>query len=114
MAGACRVCKGQVTAAGPHVLRVTRVKGARDAAGGGSWFESRFSWVRYAPPPGVPLAPISIAGQTLEDGVKTFGSSTLWIDLGQKAKCFTALVRIDDEAKVPHHGAVLVRISPVK
>ena len=30
--------------------------------------------------------PISIAGQTFEDGVKTFGSSTLWIDLGQKAK----------------------------
>lgn len=44
-------------------------------------------------------APLSIAGQKFEDGVRTFGSSTLWIDLGQKARRFTALVGIDDEAK---------------
>jgi alpha-galactosidase len=48
--------------------------------------------------PATPV-PISIAGQTFEDGVKTFGSSTLWIDLGQKATRFTAMVGIDDEAK---------------
>ena len=48
--------------------------------------------------PTTPVA-ISIAGQTFEDGVRTFGSSTLWIDLAQKAKRFTALVGIDDGAK---------------
>ncbi len=48
-----------------------------------------------------PTTPVtlSIAGQTFEEGVRTFGGSTLWIDLGQKAKRFTALVGIDDEAK---------------
>ncbi len=44
-------------------------------------------------------ATMAIAGQTFEDGVKTFGRSTLWIDLGQKAKRFTAQVGVDDEAK---------------
>ena len=44
-------------------------------------------------------ATIAIAGQTFEDGIKTFGSSTLWINLDQKAKRFTALVGVDDEAK---------------
>jgi alpha-galactosidase len=54
-------------------------------------------------------APISIGGQTFEDGVKTFGSSTLWIDLGQKAKRFTAMVGIDDEAKAAT-GAATFRV----
>jgi alpha-galactosidase len=42
--------------------------------------------------------PLTIAGQKFEDGVRTFGASTLWIDLGQKAKRFTALVGVDDLA----------------
>ena len=51
-------------------------------------------------------APLSIAGQKFEDGVRTFGSSTLWIDLGQKARRFTALVGIDDEAKAATGTAI--------
>jgi len=48
--------------------------------------------------PSTPVA-LSIADQKYEEGVRTLGSSTLWIDLVQKAKRFTALVGIDDEAK---------------
>ncbi len=48
---------------------------------------------------------LSIAGRTFEDGVRTFGSSTLWIDLGQKAQRFTAMVGIDDSARATDGNA---------
>jgi alpha-galactosidase len=43
--------------------------------------------------------PLAIGGRSFEDGVRTFGSSTLWIDLGQQARRFTAQVGIDDQAQ---------------
>jgi len=82
---AAAVCHAEVVSLSKLDLR--KVQQARGPRGG-----SRGSR------PATPVA-IAIAGQTFEDGVKTFGSSTLWIDLGQKAKRFTALAGIDDEAK---------------
>jgi len=43
--------------------------------------------------------PISIAGKTFEDGVKTSPTSVLWIQLDGKARRFTAMVGVDDESK---------------
>ena len=56
---------------------------------------------RGATPP-----PISVAGQTYQDGVKTYGSSVLWIELGQKAQRFTAMVGVDDESKAATDSVV--------
>jgi alpha-galactosidase len=53
--------------------------------------------------------PLSIAGQTFDDGVRTFGASTLWIDLGEKAGRFTAAVGVDDAAQAAT-GAATFRV----
>ena len=82
---AAAVCHAEVVSLSKLDLR--KIQQARGSRGG-------FRGNRPSTP-----VPISIAGQTFEDGVKTFGSSTLWIDLGQKAKRFTAMAGIDDEAK---------------
>ncbi len=56
--------------------------------------------------PGAAPSAISVAGQPFEDGVKTYGSSVLWIDLAKSAQRFTASVGIDDESKESTQTAV--------
>ena len=81
---AAAICQAEVVSLSKLDLRkIQQARGPRGSRGN-----------RSATP-----VPMSIAGQAFEDGARTFGASTLWIDLGQKAKRFTAMVGIDDEAK---------------
>jgi alpha-galactosidase len=82
---AAAVCPAEVVSL--NKLDLSKIQQARGARGG-------FRGQR----PTTPVT-LAIAGQTFEEGVRTFGRSTLWIDLGQKAKRFTAMVGVDDEAK---------------
>jgi alpha-galactosidase len=88
---AAEICQAEVVSLSKMDLRKMQQTRGRGRRGG--------------PPPG----PVAIAGQTFEDGVKANGASVLWINLGQKAKQFTALVGVDDEVKAAT-GSVVFRV----
>ncbi len=88
---AAAICHAEVVSLSK--LDLSKIQQARGSRGG---FRGQGAGTQVPP---------TIAGQKFEDGVRTFGASTLWIDLGRKAKRFTALVGIDDLATSPEGTA---------